>query len=322
MKKIRKYNKDDYPTLVGIWERYLQTRSIFIMKVLFLILVMVPALGLANTPQKVEKNLDVPEYHIIYNDSLDLKKVDYSDVFEKQMTPLLPQEAEDCTHLFIADSLRLIPDFFATYNHWEDKTYEAPANGILGDDFKRIEIYFYPNSVRIDSLTYFVKGRSKVKNKVCDFSGEIKIKNIYHLLESEVDSIENYCIIADYLLREDDAQGDCGIYSGIFGAYGYTSNVHPDIININDLEDDADGYMNRTFVGILQNCKKTEHITRCIWGDYRLPFSFDFDIGDGELIVNPKYSSPDWDRYMQGLDIEIVDTGNGNSRALYRNPWW
>ncbi len=120
---------------------------------------MVPALGLANTLQKVEKNLDMPDYHMVHNDSLDLKKVDYSDIFEKQMTPMQPQEAEDCTDLIIADSLRLAPNFFATFNHWEDNVYEAPANGIIGDDFKRIEIYIYPNSVKIDSVTYFVKGR-------------------------------------------------------------------------------------------------------------------------------------------------------------------
>ena len=60
-----------------------------------------------------------------------------------------------------------------------------------------------------------------------------------------------------------------------------------------------------------------------MWGDNRLPFRFDFDIGVGEIRVNPKYSSPEWDDFMQWKeDLDIVESESGDSRATYKNPWW
>ena len=59
-----------------------------------------------------------------------------------------------------------------------------------------------------------------------------------------------------------------------------------------------------------------------MWGDNRLPFRFDFDIGAGEIRVNPKYASPEWDRFLQWKDLDIVEPESGDSRATYKNPWW
>lgn len=59
----------------------------------------------------------------------------------------------------------------------------------------------------------------------------------------------------------------------------------------------GDGYNNRNYVGIWLSYK-TKAVKKCILGEYRLPYTFDFDIGDGEMRVNPKYASPEWEQWQ------------------------
>ncbi len=86
----------------------------------------------------------------------------------------------------------------------------------------------------------------------------------------------------------------------------------------------ADGYDNRNFVGTWQSYNNPALLKRCIWGDFRLPYSFDFDFGVGDIGVNPKYASPEWDRFMHGDDFEIFESKNNSDRYVrrYKNPWW
>lgn len=159
-----------------------------------------------TSPLKIERDALGAVYYWIDNSALDLGRIDYSDLYETYMTPIEGQLFEDCTQLFIEGKLRLEPTFLKTYSYWGDYTYDAPVNGILGNDFRRIEVYFYPDAVKSDSVTYSVRGRTKVKNNVCDFSGEVKIKKIYHVFERDADSPDYYKIIADYSLKEDSTQ--------------------------------------------------------------------------------------------------------------------
>ena len=133
-----------------------------------------------TSPLKIERDALGAVYYWIDNNALDLDRVDYSDLYETYMTPIEGQLFEDCTQLFIEGKLRLEPTFLKTYSYWNGNAYDTPVNGVLGNDFRRIEVYFYPDAVKLDSVTYFVKGRTKVKKNVCDFTGEVKIKKIYH----------------------------------------------------------------------------------------------------------------------------------------------
>lgn len=161
-----------------------------------------------------------------------------------------------------------------------------------------------------------------MKKNVCDFVGEIKIKKIYHVFERDVDSPDFYKIIANYSLKEDSAQKGSGVFRGILGAYGYVTYDEPNVINVDNIDEEIDDYMNRSYVGTWQSYKNPTIIKRCMWGDCRLPFRFDFDIGSEEIRVNPKYASPEWDRFMQWKDLDIIKPKNSNDHATYKNPWW
>ena len=275
-----------------------------------------------TSPLKIERDALGAVYYWIDNNALDLDRVDYSDLYETYLTPIDGQLFEDCTRLFIEGKLRLEPTFLKTYSYWGSHTYDAPVNGVLGNDFKRIEVYFYTDALKTDSVTYSVRGRTKVKKNICDFSGEVKIKKIYHVFERDTDSPDYYKIIADYSLREDSVQKGSGVFRGILGAYGYVTDDAPEVIKVDNTDQDGDGYMNRSYVGTWQSYKTPAIVKRCMWGDNRLPFRFDFDIGAGEIRVNSKYASPEWDRFMEGKDLDVVEPESGDSRATYKDPWW
>ncbi len=80
--------------------------------------------------------------------------------------------------------------------------------------------------------------------------------------------------------------------------------------------DVADGYNNRTYVGTWTNFKGSAQ-KKCIWGDYRLPYTFDFDCGDGEMIINEKYKKNGWESFGDGSEFEFI----GDSFYV-KNKWW
>ena len=283
---------------------------------------LIPLITAARIPLKIERDAHGAMYYWIDNNALDLDKVDYSDLYETYLTPIDGKLFEDCTQQFIDGKLQLEPTFLKTYNYFNDHSYDAPVNGVIGNDFERIEVYFYPNPVKTDSVTYSIKGRTKVKKTICDFTGEVRIKKIYHVYDRDLDFPYHYVIISDYTLKEDALQKGSGEFQGIMGAYGFISYDTPDVIKIDNSNQDVDGYMNRSYVGIWRSYNNPAVVKRCIWGDSRLPFRFDFDIGDGDIVVNPKYSSPEWDNFIQSNDINIVEHESGDSYATYKNPWW
>jgi hypothetical protein len=81
--------------------------------------------------------------------------------------------------------------------------------------------------------------------------------------------------------------------------------------------DIADGYWNRTFVGTWTEYK-TQKSKKCIWGDYRLPFTFDFDCGDGEMVICDKYVKNGWQTFNVGS--EYVNTED--DKWVFRDTWW
>lgn len=276
---------------------------------------------LYHNPLKVEKDALGALYYFIDHNALDLDIIDYSGVYETYLTPIYGQLYEDCTHKLIEGQLQLDSTFFDSYSYWGAQKFAAPANGVLGNDFKRIDVFFYSGASKIDPLSYEVSGRTKVKDYICDFTGEISIKKVYHIFERDIEFPDYYTIIASYKLREDPSQKGSGIFRGIFGAYGYIDDESSDTIKVDNISD-GDGYQNRNFVGTWQSYNNPSTLKRCMWGDNRLPFRFDFDIGDGEMVVNPKYFSSEWDCFMRNEDIEVEYQENGDSRAKYKNVWW
>lgn len=210
-------------------------------------------------------------------------------------------------------------DLFSSFDFsslWPTK--EWVQNGIIGLNYQRIQIHIekaikHPEK----SDTYLIFGKSKVNTNICEFKGEIKVLKTYFFKQCDDPEIQSCGVLfGEYLLKEDSLQYHSGIFQGITEAYFYLDTTKK-MVTLDETSIDADGYNNRTFVGTW-TAYKTKNSKKCIWGDYRLPFTFDFDQGDGELVVNEKYINNGWQTYSNQTEfIELPDGTYG-----IKDKWW
>lgn len=172
--------------------------------------------------------------------------------------------------------------------------------GYIGDDYKRIYIYY--TSITKDTLTndYKITGLSLVGNNKCDFEGTIKIKQIreYKNMHFGVDEIYKNegikaqgLLIGEYNLKENINQQHSGEFIGIMTLYWYIDRF--DILHYDDIEWVSDNYKNNQYIGVWKDYKNGSQKI-CNWGVRRIPFSDDLDIGAGEFSSNPKYNDKGW----------------------------
>jgi len=190
---------------------------------------------------------------------------------------------------------------YLSYNFSALLTPKRDFLGYIGKKYRRIHIYY--TSISKDSISqkkYFVEGKSLVGNNVCDFKGEIQIEQIreYKSIDFGVDNMyenEGYkaqgILIGKYKFKEDPEQNHSGIFEGLMAFYWYVDKygiVHYDRINWN-----SDSFRNNQYVGEWTEYGKRIGKT-CNWGEYRIPFSGDLDIGAGGFSPNSKYKDMGW----------------------------
>lgn len=174
--------------------------------------------------------------------------------------------------------------------------------GYIGSDYRRIQIFF--TSIVKDSLrtdTYKIKGTSLVGNNKCDFSGTIKIAEIrtYKIMHFGLDNkYENKSLkyqgvtIAHYEFKENLNQNHSGIFKGVMTLNWYLDKF--EILHYDNIEWYSDNYRNNQYVGMWSEYNSTSQKT-CNWGESRIPFSGDLDIGAGGFSPNSKYYDKGWE---------------------------
>jgi hypothetical protein len=192
-------------------------------------------------------------------------------------------------------------------------------NGVIGQNNQRIQ--FHIDSVFKDTTrptTYHVIGKSKVNKNICDFKGEIKFIDAFKT-EGVIPSSPKKSgeLFASYIFYEDSSQNHSGIFKGITECAFYLDSLGSHMM-LDDTESDFDGYWNRSFVGTWTDYK-TREIKKCIWGDYRLPFTFDFDSGDGTMMVAEQYVKNGWESFKDQSEIRFNKQTN---RVEIVNKWW
>jgi len=205
-------------------------------------------------------------------------------------------------------------------------TENSPQNGIIGTNYQRIEMYIGKVTKSKDRAdTYLVVGKSKVNKNICGFSGEIRLIKLFYkdcYEDSDPDDRPKYVksphcavLFAEYVFYEDSAQSHTGVFSGIMEC-----SVRADKTKmlLDESMSEADGYSNRTFVGTWSDYK-TKNSKKCIWGDYRLPFTPGFDCGDGEMIICKEYVKYGWQPYQDGSEGEWNEKTKQRER---KDKWW
>ena len=190
--------------------------------------------------------------------------------------------------------------------------YEQVRNGYIGDDYQRIQIHFISVIKNLENpKEYFVYGKSKVKDNICEFQGKIELETARFYKQSERVNAKQGFIIAKYYFLENPNQKHVGYFKGILKSGFYLNEKGQ--IAYDDIILAADGYKNNEFVGSWINYA-TGKSKPCNWGDFRIPFSNELDQGAGEFSPVEKYIDNGWNEYL----LEIKEW----SQTRKVKKWW
>ena len=195
-------------------------------------------------------------------------------------------------------------DVKSKYVNYDFSTLLTPKRnflGYIGSKYRRIKIYY--SSITKDQNKddiYNIKGISLVESNKCNFSGAIKIEQIREYKQMHF-GVDNYLkdagfkaqgvLVGSYIFKENPEQNHSGIFEGIITLYWYLDKH--DIIHYDQIESHSDSYKNNQYVGTWTEYNK-QNIKVCSWGELRIPFSGDLDIGAAYFSPNPKYKDKGW----------------------------
>jgi hypothetical protein len=178
--------------------------------------------------------------------------------------------------------------------------------GFIGEDFQRIRIYFTSISKDITNQeNYIIKGLSIVKSNKCDFEGIITVTQVreFETMHYGVDNkyehenfISQGVLIGEYELKENPAQNHSGIFEGLMSMYWYLDK--DGVIHYDKIQWFSDNYKNNQYIGTWKSYEGATNKV-CNWGEYRIPFSGDLDIGTAEFFLNPKYFKNGWEDFKR-----------------------
>jgi hypothetical protein len=206
------------------------------------------------------------------------------------------------------------------------KTDNSIVYGFIGNNYQRIRVKIISaDKDIIHNDTYLIRGKTMVKNNICDFQGTIQITNVtlYQKMHWGVDNeykdkgIKKEGVLkAKYYYAEDSTQNHTGVFQGTLTSYWYIDKNGQ--LKYDDIEDYSDGYRNNQYIGTWTSYKNHQKKV-CNWGDYRIPQSGDLDAGAGEFSPSDKYLQFGWqsvrDAYW-GLKPDSI------ARKIEEKKWW
>lgn len=192
------------------------------------------------------------------------------------------------------------------------------VNDILGyiGDGQRLYIHFDKiNKDSLDSSVYHVIGESRVKENVCTFAGDIKIKSIKKTPNNYY-NLNRYTLSASYYFKEKQCTYGTGQFIGRVKSMFFCYN---DSVYYDEIECGADSYCNNQFEGVWKSYK-TNLCKKANFGINRIPNSDFLDVGSDEFRVNDKYISKGWKTF-----VDAQNHSNSNLQmaiAEESREWW
>lgn len=175
--------------------------------------------------------------------------------------------------------------------------------GFIGVNRKRLRITFTTIKKSEENKDlYEVEGFSTVMNKSKrTFKGTFTLQSHYRLTAPAFDGdeplkkgeAEGFSTFS-YTLKEDENLTAIGVFKGEMLVLWYKGiNKKP---LYTELFVQSDGSRNYQFFGTWTSYK-TKKTLVASWGEYRIPCSGDFDLGDGDFGPNPKYWQYGWEEF-------------------------
>ncbi len=257
-----------------------------------------------HLPKDHEAHFD-PYYNGHLCENFNPKQIDFSREYLKLQTNSISKTSTNVTTKVSSYQFELDTLF---------NTKDCQQNGVIGLDYKRIKIHINQTNKTNNKLELIIHGKSNVSDNICDFNGKIKILNIYEITEN-FDYKGQATLFAEYELFEDSTQNHVGIFKGTLEC-SIIIDHKTKSIKLDESFAIADGYYNRTYVGTWTSYN-SNLTKKCIWGDYRLPFTFDFDCGDGEMMINEKYINNGWQTFSNGSEYDF-----SIKKPQLKDKWW
>ena len=189
-------------------------------------------------------------------------------------------------------------DMLAVLNYKKTDFY-----GFIGVNRKRLRITFTSIKKSEENKdVYEVEGFSTVMNKnKRTFKGTFTLLSHYRLTAPAFDEdeplkkgeAEGFSTFS-YTLKEDENLTATGIFKGEMLVLWYKGINKKPVYT--ELFIQSDGSRNYQFFGTWTSYK-TKKTSVASWGEYRIPCSGDFDLGDGDFGPNPKYWQYGWEEF-------------------------
>ena len=222
----------------------------------------------------------------------------------------------DLSVVLTADSI------LTEYREGGKDTYKrAEILGFIGDEYQRFFIHFV--SVIQNSTIpyeYLVYGKTKVKETIRSFQGTITIRESRISTSDDIPTYKQGFAVCDVILYEDKKHSSTGFIKGKLKSKFVIDNKGH--FRYDGLMFVGDGFSNNQFVGSWTSYK-TNAIKKCHWGEYRIPYSGDLDIGAGEFSVDDKYLKYGWANYSQAYGYNNQNE-LATKKALQKEQeeWW
>lgn len=213
----------------------------------------------------------------------------------------------DYSKVLLPDTINIDNEFIST-NHTEPL-------GYFGDNYYRFYIHFISIiKDRDNPLSYYVYGKSRLKENISEFQGKITIRECRIFNEGDIPEYKQGLVIADYVFYENSRRNGSGKFIGKL-----TSNFYIDTngnIRYDALTFGADGFENNTYEGNWISYK-SKKLYKCNWGDYRIPDSNKLDQGAAEFSPSNEYIKNGWEELVRNREL-LYKTGE----VVKEIEWW
>ena len=169
--------------------------------------------------------------------------------------------------------------------------------GYIGDNYQRIRIRFISVIQNFDNpYEYFLYGKTRVENNICEFQGSLQITETGLVEDDANANILRAYLSGNYVLFEDQSCLHSGIFRGEFITTVYLDEEGT--IYYDNLSAEEDNFTNNEFFGDWEGYYPNE-VQICNWGDYRIPYSAELDMGSDEFKPSFKYMDNGWAEYLE-----------------------
>jgi hypothetical protein len=174
--------------------------------------------------------------------------------------------------------------------------------GFIQPNYRKLEIVYKSVKKRLDKPDiYTVSGYSVVTKNRCEFTGEVVITQIREYKKMHFGVDDEYkdrgikaqgIAIGKYTIKENSEQKYSGVFEGVMVLKWYQDKGGN--IKADDIRRYSDFYSNNQYIGTWHSYKSNK-MKVANWGEWRIPYSGDLDIGEAEFYANPKYYKSGWE---------------------------